>query len=194
MKQQNVFSFILLLTAVLILFAGCEKSDAQAPFTEATAHTAATEAESLRQTAKTVYHYASATQDSAFCYAAPKPGTFFCFMEVNAAREQNKNDPDTKYLLKMDVFNEQGIVSAEQLQAEYARLEQAGIRFFECDYWTYVGAQGQKEYRTEVLGLFTEQDLANFTPLAEYGYAFSFLINGDSSAIEWNENSSIKNF
>ncbi len=180
MKHLSPLSFFTLLTVILLLFASCTQTDPRS--TEATAAATDTDTE---QTAKIISSYEAAGQ-SASCYATPKPGTFFCFMEVNAAREENDHDESVRYLLHLDIFTADGEASPAEKQQEYERLQEMGIPFYECTYWTYYGENAQKEYDTATLGLFSEADLLSFTPQAEYGYAFSFLTNGDGSEIECN--------
>ena len=59
------------------------------------------------------------------CYKAPDPGEYFCFIEVNAARERYAGQ-NVKYLLKMDVFQNGKQVAVGDLGGEFKRLAALG--------------------------------------------------------------------
>lgn len=61
------------------------------------------------------------------------------------------------------------------------------------DHWTYYG-DNQKEYSPIVVGLFTEDELTNFKAGVQYGYAFHFETNGDSSSISVDEENVVTDF
>lgn len=118
------------------------------------------------------------------CYAVPEPGSYFCFVDVNEARKHYAGR-DVSFLLAFDLFKGSGgneRISSEELSAEYQRLAELGFRFYEVEVWTYRDVM-EKEYYTAVLGVFTEEDLADFPVNPEYGYAFHFVYNGDHSSL-----------
>lgn len=128
-------------------------------------------------------------------YVCPTPGTYFCYVDVDEARAHYAGR-DVQFLLAFDLFKgEDGNVrvSPEELSAEYQRLADLGYQFYEAEAWTYRGA-GDKEYYTVVVGLFTEEQLAAFPASPDYGYAFHFVHNGDSSAIRISEDDLVTGF
>ena len=127
-------------------------------------------------------------------YATPAPGEYFCFTEVNEARKEYA-DKEVAFLLSFDVFNNTGErMSIEELSEEYQRLADLGYKLYYVeDHWTYYG-DNQKEYIPVVVGLFTEEELSNFKASEQYGYAFHFETNGDSSSISVDEENVVTNF
>lgn len=128
-------------------------------------------------------------------YTYPKPGTYFCFVDVNEARKHYAGR-DVEFLLAFDLFkgedgNER--VSQEELQAEYQRLAGLGFRFYEVEAWTYRDV-GVREYYTVVMGAFTEEQLADFPASPDYGYAFHFVHNGNGSSVRVDESRLITDF
>lgn len=125
------------------------------------------------------------------CYIVPAPGEYFCFNEVNAAREHYAGK-DVAYLLGFELFGE-GTLTREEKAAEYQRLVEQGYSLYEVESWTYVG-KGEKQPYTIIVGAFTEEELANFQPNPKYGYAFHFVTNGDGDAITVEEKNLISEF
>lgn len=118
------------------------------------------------------------------CYVVPQPGEYFCFVDVDEAREHYAGR-DVSFLLAFNLFKGGDVderISAEELSAEYQRLTELGFQFYEMEVWTYRDAM-EKEYYTAVVGVFTEEDLAAFPASPEYGYTFHFVYNGDHSSL-----------
>ncbi len=146
----------------------------------------------IRGDASVISKYEYGTVDS--CYSTPKPGEILFFTEVTKAREKYEGK-DVKFLLGFHIFNqEQDEISSEELKAEHERLAELGYKLYYVeDHWTYYG-KGQKRYIPIVVGLFTEEELQGFMANPEYGYAFFFEHNGDSSEIKIDEENAISNF
>lgn len=129
------------------------------------------------------------------CYICPEPGTYFCHLDVDEARAHYAGR-DVQFLLAFDLFKGEGgreKVSPEELSAEYQRLTDLGYQFYEVEAWTYQEMM-EKKYYTVVVGLFTEEQLAAFPASPDYGYAFHFVRNGDSSAIRIDEDDLVTGF
>ena len=127
-------------------------------------------------------------------YAAPAPGEYYCFVEVNEARKEYAGK-EVSYLLSFDVFKGgEDRMSIEELSEEYQRLSDLGYKLYYVeDHWTYYG-DNQKQYVPVVVGLFTEEELANFQASEQYGYAFHFETNGDGSPVSVEGESVVTNF
>lgn len=127
-------------------------------------------------------------------YVAPAPGEYYCFVEVNEARKEYAGK-DVTFLLSFDVFNSgEERMSIEELSEEYQRLADLGYKLYYVeDHWTYYG-DNQKEYSPVVVGLFTEDELANFKASEQYGYAFHFETNGDGSPVSIEGENVVTNF
>lgn len=123
-------------------------------------------------------------------YTSPENGKYFCFRDVNAAREYYAGQP-VEFLLKVDMFVDRNFLeSAEALDAEYRRLSALGYAFYEVEAWTYEG-KGDKRYYSVIVGLFTEEQLQNFPAHPDIGYVFSFVDNGDGSGVTFSKSSAI---
>ncbi len=116
------------------------------------------------------------------CYVAPKNGTYFFSLPVQYA--VNKYGNSKKYLVRIDIFKDQCIVSAQERNAEYSRLITAGCDIKKFNVWTYEGADAKKVNYTQVAGLFTLEQLETLFTGREYGYFFEFISNGDSSPVD----------
>lgn len=127
-------------------------------------------------------------------FRSPHPGEYYCFPWVNAAREQNNYNTDIWYLLNIDLFDENGIATEEQRMDEFKRLSEIGYSFYEVTYWTYYGENGEKAYKSKIVGLFSEAQLQNFDVNEKYGYSFDFITNGNSSPIDFDINAATKLF
>lgn len=118
------------------------------------------------------------------CYKAPDPGEYFCFVEVNAAREQYAGQ-DVKFLLTMDVFQNEKQVAIGDLGGEFKRLGALGYDL------RIVNREEQEGDEIivwpEVVGLFTEEQIRNFPVNSEYGYAFRFPTNPDGTPVQIEE-------
>ena len=127
-------------------------------------------------------------------YVTPKPGEYFCYIEVEEARKEYAGK-DVTFLLSFDVFNSDGErMSNEELSEEYQRLADLGYKLYYVeDHWTYYG-DNQKEYIPVVVGFFTEEELSNFNASEQYGYAFHFETNGDGSSVSVNNENVVSNF
>lgn len=127
-------------------------------------------------------------------YLAPKPGEYFCFIEVNEARKENAGKNVT-YLLAFDLFKGgDEAVSEEELKEEYQRLADLGYKLYYVeDHWTYYG-DNQKKYIPVVVGLFTDEELEHFQTSEKYGYAFHFETNGDGSPIKIDKDNVVTDF
>ena len=120
-----------------------------------------------------------------YCYAAPEKGEYFLHHYLDAAiKSYETNTPSqnsaTKYAYKVmitvfgDIINDNGETQysmlnqsgngRQKLKAEYERLLENGydVSFTDTDEYCYI------------TGIFTKEQLDNFTPQPEYGYAFSF--------------------
>lgn len=115
-------------------------------------------------------------------YSAPSAGECLFFLEVNQAREHYAGQ-QVKFLLVMDIFKSDGTLSDAQLTAEYRRLKELGYELYQTQQWEYK-SENEKLYHDIVVGLFSEQQLADFKVNPDYGYSFYFGHNGDGSNIE----------
>ncbi len=130
---------------------------------------------------------------SSSSYRAPEPGEYYCFEDVNKAREHYAEE-NVRFLLAFDLFksaNER--LSDEEKNAEYQRLIELGYKLYQTEYWTYKG-KGEKAVHPIVVGLFAEEELATFNANPIYGYAFHFVTNGDGSNISIEESDSVPEF
>ena len=120
-------------------------------------------------------------------YPIPLPGECVFFYEVEQARKEYAGK-DVQFLVAFKIYKDgKDEVSGEELDAEYQRLADLGYKLYYVeDHWTY-RAGGVKEYIPIVVGLFTEDQLAN-------GYSFYFETNGDGSSIPIDEKDAITNF
>lgn len=118
------------------------------------------------------------------CYKAPDPGEYFCFVEVNAARERYAGR-DVKFLLTMDVFQNEKQVAIGDLGGEFKRLGALGYDL------RIVNREEQEGDEIivwpVVVGLFTEEQIRNFPVNSEYGYAFRFPTNPDGTPVQIEE-------
>ena len=114
------------------------------------------------------------------CYKTPDPGEYFCFVEVNAAREHYAGR-GVKYLLKMDVFQNGEQMAAGSLGGEFKRLAALGYDL------RLVNLQEQDGDVVTTwpiaVGLFTEEQIQNFPVNPTYGYTFSFPADLDGTPI-----------
>lgn len=126
-------------------------------------------------------------------YPVPEPGEYFCFANVNDARKHYEGE-NVKYLLSFNMFKvDEEFLSDEEKKIEYQRLIGLGYELYEAERWTYQG-EGEKLCRSVVVGLFSEEDLADFKINPAYGYAFYFVSNGDGSSISMEETDLITEF
>ncbi len=113
-------------------------------------------------------------------YMPPRAGEYFCFAEVNAAREQYAGR-DVKFLLTMDVFQNEKQVAIGDLGGEFKRLGALGYDL------RIVNREEQEGDEIivwpEVVGLFTEEQLQGFPADPAYGYMFSFPVDADGNLI-----------
>ena len=113
-------------------------------------------------------------------YMPPRAGEYFCFVEVNAAREQYAGQ-DVKFLLTMDVFQNEKQVAIGDLGGEFKRLGALGYDL------RIVNREEQKGDMIlgwlVVEGLFTEEQLQGFPADPAYGYMFSFPVDADGNLI-----------
>ncbi len=146
----------------------------------------------MRKNNSIISKYGKVITDSNYRY--PLPGECIFFREVEDARKEYAHK-NVKFLLAFDVFNsESNKLEGEELKNEYQRLADLGYKLYYVeDHWTYRG-KGEKEYIPIVVGLFTEEQLANFNANEKYGYWFSFRTNGDSSSIEIDEENTVGKF
>lgn len=126
-------------------------------------------------------------------YKVPKPGEYYCHLDVNEAREHYAGK-DVRFLLTFDLFKSTNeILSDEEKNAEYQRLTELGYKLYQTEYWTYKD-NAEKVVYPIVVGLFTEEELATFNANPIYGYAFRFVTNGDNSSISIEESDLITEF
>ena len=113
-------------------------------------------------------------------YMPPRAGEYFCFVEVNAAREQYAGR-DVKFLLTMDVFQNEKQVAIGDLGGEFKRLGALGYDL------RIVNREEQEGDEIivwpEVVGLFTEEQLQGFPADPAYGYMFSFYVDTNGNLI-----------
>ena len=113
-------------------------------------------------------------------YMPPRAGEYFCFVEVNAARERYAGR-DVKFLLTMDVFQNEKQVAVGDLGGEFKRLAALGYDL------RIVNREEQDGDEIivwpEVVGLFTEEQLQSFPADPAYGYMFSFHVDIDGNLI-----------
>lgn len=113
-------------------------------------------------------------------YMPPRAGEYFCFVEVNAAREQYAGR-DVKFLLTMDVFQNEKQVAVGDLGGEFKRLAALGYDL------RIVNREEQEGDEIivwpEVVGLFTEEQLQGFPADPAYGYMFSFYVDTNGNLI-----------
>ncbi|MGN1442685.1 MAG: hypothetical protein ACI4XE_02445 [Acutalibacteraceae bacterium] len=121
------------------------------------------------------------------CYITPAPGTCLYFLELRAAMDYYKHSDDVEYVLAFDLFSKKSEITTDELEKEYQRLTEKGYRLYRCRTWEYQGENAEKVYRDIVVGVFTEEELNRFDVNPEYGYAFYFVRNGDSSPLTFDE-------
>lgn len=113
-------------------------------------------------------------------YLPPRAGEYFCFVEVNAARERYAGR-DVKFLLTMDVFQNEKQVAIGDLGGEFKRLGALGYDL------RIVNREEQEGDEIivwpEVVGLFTEEQLQGFPADPAYGYMFSFYVDTNGNLI-----------
>lgn len=124
-------------------------------------------------------------------YLSPSPGEYYCFMEVNDARDYYEHRSDVQYLLAIDVFTQDRQVDGEELAAEYQRLSELGIAFYQLTPWEYQGENGEKIEYQEIAALLSESQLQDFPVNKQYGYSFRFVTNGDSSPVGFDEQQAV---
>lgn len=147
----------------------------------------------LNSEGKTISNFkANGTVDA--LYPVPHPGECIFFYEVEQARKEYAGK-DVQFLIAFNVFKDgNNAISGEELYAEHLRLADLGYKLYRIkDHWTY-RAGGVKEYHPIVVGLFTEDQLANFKANEKYGYSFYFETNGDGSSLTIDEKDAITNF
>ena len=126
-------------------------------------------------------------------YPIPAAGECIFFYEVEQARKEYAGK-EVQFLVSFKIYNGNDVLEGEELEAEYQRLADLGYKLYHVeDHWTY-RAGGVKEYIPIVVGLFTEDQLANFEANEMYGYTFCFETNGDGSSITVDEENAITNF
>ena len=126
-------------------------------------------------------------------YPIPAAGECIFFYEVEQARKEYAGK-EVQFLVSFKIYNGNDLLEGEELEAEYQRLADFGYKLYHVeDHWTY-RAGGVKEYIPIVVGLFTEDQLANFEANEMYGYTFCFESNGDGSEITVDEENAITNF
>lgn len=130
--------------------------------------------------------------DSSTDYRAPENGDYYCYMDVEAAREHYRNK-DAVFVLAIDIFSDEDAATEEQKKAEYKRLEELGYTFYEIESFTYEG-KGIKVPETVLLVQLTDGQLEAFEPSPEYGYAFRFVHNGDGSDIDFDKAEKVNGF
>ena len=125
--------------------------------------------------------------DANLCTKAPEPGECVYSLGVQAALEEHRGY-GVAYLLAIQLTKlEDGILmpaTEEEAAAEYRRLAEAGVVLFETPVWIYEGSEGAHVPQTVVTAMVTAEELAEFPVSADYGYAFCFPCNGDSSRPE----------
>ena len=147
-----------------------------------------TEMEKSRHSAYTIIDSRKSVAEqpyAIYCYAAPEKGEYFLHHYLDAAIKSYETDTPapnsaTKYAYKVmitvfgDIINDNGETQystlnqskdgRQKLKAEYERLLENGydVSFTDTDKYCYI------------TGIFTKEQLDNFTPQPEYGYAFSF--------------------
>lgn len=121
------------------------------------------------------------------CYVTPAPGECIFLQAVTDAMEHYKHSDDVEYVLAFDVFSEKSVVTGDELQKEYQRLTEKGYKLYQCKQWEYQGENAEKVYSDIVVGVFTEEELNHFDGNPEYGYAFYFAKNGNSSPLRFDE-------
>ena len=126
-------------------------------------------------------------------YPIPVAGECIFFYEVEQARKEYAGK-EVQFLVSFKIYNGNDVLEGEALEAEYQRLADLGYKLYHVeDHWTY-RAGGVKEYIPIVVGLFTEEQFANFEANEMYGYTFCFETNGDGSAITVDEENAIAKF
>lgn len=99
-----------------------------------------------------------------------------------------KHSDDVEYVLAFRIFpSGKSETTGDELQKEYQRLTEKGYKLYQCKQWEYQGENAEKIYSDVVVGVFTEEELNHFDFNPEYGYAFYFATNGDSSPIDFDK-------
>lgn len=186
-RKTLMMTALPILTVMLIASAAIGLNKNAKPPVSPTAATAGqteetTEAKDKKR--KTVSNFAS---DSQSCYSTPEPGTYFCFHEVTAAREYYNYSNGVNYVLALDIFSKEEVLTGDTLEKEYKRLSEKGYQLYTCQRWEFQGKNAEKVYRDIVVGVFTEEELNRFDVNPEYGYAFHFVTNDDGSPIDFDE-------
>ena len=115
-------------------------------------------------------------------YAPPENGEALFFPDVNAALDANAGDT---YFVSVDIFQSGVPLDPESsdVQSELKRLTDSGYKVGYATYWTYQGEDMAKTDVPYLAGYFTADQLKTFAANEDYGYAFSFVSNGDGSAV-----------
>ena len=139
---------------------------------------------------KVIDHFKGSANEK---YPIPVPGEYFCVYSVNQARERYAGK-DVKFLLAFYI-NKAGMeqLTEDEENREYQRLLDLGYELYEVERWFYQG-KGEKVYTSLVVGLFSEEELANFDINPAYGYMFYFASNGDGSAVSIGDSGLITQF
>ena len=118
--------------------------------------------------------------NAAYCYTAPDPGEYYCFIEVNTARQEYAGE-DVLFLLAVDVFDASGNeLTGEELDEEYQRLAALGYQLYQTTHVAYI-ENGEAVRQPVTVGMFTEEQLSDFDADSDNGYVFRFVSNADGS-------------
>lgn len=215
MKRRKLISILCVLTLILLCLSGCVVSDDVTDYVseEGTGNTETgegadaergetgepvnteTEADPVTVTEPVIINSYSTdiinpdgtVTTTIVCYAAPENGNVLYYQEVKAALENTDFDENTLFFVAIDIFKDGNAITvdSEEINDFIELLTEKGYIVDFSEAWTYQGA-GEQVPRIFLSGLFTPEQLKNFESLEDYGIAFYFRTNGDSSPVEPN--------
>lgn len=133
--------------------------------------------------------------------ATPKNGEFFCHIPLRKACEESA--PNTLFLVKFGIFENDSYIedNDNRIFKAYSYLISMGVEFREVTYVSYEYDIEQYKYSNEIefsskeiCAVMTKEQILNFSPTADFGYALGFLINGYSDDIIDIDTEEIKTF
>ena len=188
-KQKKLAVTALPVLAVLLIASSAIGLTRNAkPSVQPTAGTTAQTETAVKREEKKRKLVLSFSSGSQACYITPAPGTSLYFLELRATMDYYKHSDDVEYVLAFSIFpSGKSEITGDELQKEYQRLTEKGYKLYQCKQWEYQGENAEKVYSDIVVGVFTEEELNRFDGNPEYGYAFRFVTNGDSSPIDFDK-------
>ncbi len=132
--------------------------------------------------------FSAASQQLGSIYAPPGNGETLIFTELKEAMDDHTGE-EVIYFVAVDIFRDGAVLEAtgNEAQEEVKRLQDKGYRMGLAESWTYQGEEMEQVTFSYLAGYFTKEQLEKFDGSADYGYAFSFAVNGDGTAVSPDE-------